>query len=158
MMYGFSINVTPLKGVNKQDGILLNFCKAKYNASYQEYKKMEIFFYQCKKWIMKVQDEVLFSEQVVAIIWKLWQGKRAQSRMPKTHGNSNCVVDQWMSPVNACFSKVLAYTNVRLRALHHTGVVTIYFCEFLMINSWYISSTLEFHYSPQLLFTHSLFL
>ena len=34
MMYGFSIIITPLKGVSKQDGILLNFCKAKYNASY----------------------------------------------------------------------------------------------------------------------------
>ena len=98
---------------------------------------------------MKVQDKVPFSEQVVVIIKKLWQWKRAQPRMPKMHGNSNCVVDQWMSPVNGCFFKILAYTNVRLRALYHTGVVTIYFCEFPMTNSWqHISWTLKFHYSP----------
>ena len=61
--------------------------------------------------------------------------------------------------MNVCFSKVQAYTNVRLRALHLTGVVTIYFCEFLTINSWqHNSQTLEFHYSPHLLFIHSLFL
>ena len=98
---------------------------------------------------MKVQNKVPFSEQVVAIIWKLWQGKRAQSRMPKMHGNSNCVVDQWMSPVNDCFSKMLGYTNVRLITLYHTGVVTMYFCEFPMTYSWqHISWTLKFHYSP----------
>ena len=98
---------------------------------------------------MKVQNKVPFSEQVVAIIWKLWQEKRDQSRMPKIHGNSNWVVNQCMSLVNNCFAKMLPYINVRLRALYHTGVVTIYFCEFLMTNSWqHISWTLKFHYSP----------
>ena len=74
---------------------------------------MEIIVYQCKKYIMKVQNKVPFSEQVVAIIWKLWQVERAQSRIAKMHGNSNRVVDQWINLFND-LSKMLAYTNVRM--------------------------------------------